>query len=137
MLTSTSQVPIIALGCCAVLLVPKQQKGPVVALRLVMFAGLAVPGLAAIIHGRVIKVKAGARKAPISLWWIITTGVLNAAGAVVYAAKVCCLFNVRVFFKIPARALVGNKINCLFVGPIGVDGHVVLFGCSVLLIFSS
>lgn len=92
-LTSPPQVPIIALGCCAVLLVPKAQAGPVVALRLVMFTGLAVPGLAAIIHGRVIKVKAGARKAPISLWWIITTGVLNAAGAVVYAAKVCEIFG--------------------------------------------
>jgi len=59
-----------------------------VALRIPLFAGLAVPGLAAIIHGRVISVKAGARKGPIALGWIIATAVLNAAGALVYAAKV-------------------------------------------------
>lgn len=84
-----ASVPILAIGCCAVLLVPKKDAGPVVALRLVMFAGLAVPGLAAIIQGQVTNVVAGARKGPIAYGWIIATGVLNAAGALVYATKVC------------------------------------------------
>lgn len=53
-----------------------------------MFTALAVPGVAAIIHGRVINVIAGARKAPVALGWIIATAALNAAGAVVYATKV-------------------------------------------------
>jgi len=68
-----------------------------------MFAGLAVPGLAAVIHGRVKGYKAGARKGPIALWWIIATAVLNAAGGAVYAAKVCLFFlSVNVLFFILA-----------------------------------
>jgi hypothetical protein len=51
-----------------------------------MFAGLALPGVVAIMHGRQLSTHAGEK--PITLGWIAGTALLNASGALLYASKV-------------------------------------------------
>jgi hypothetical protein len=51
-----------------------------------MFAGLALPGVVAIMHGRQVSTHAGEK--PITLGWIAGTALLNASGALMYASKV-------------------------------------------------
>jgi hypothetical protein len=78
---------VFALGCGAALLVPETGSAPVAALRISMFTALAVPGVAAILHGRYLVT--GNLDRPISLGWIGATALLNASGALLYGSKVC------------------------------------------------